>query len=119
MSPVRPESTDAPVRSKIPSLLGVLALAIGLPFLGYFVLRHIASAEKIAALSALSGNVWSWREYAIAFLISPVIAPALWCAVAAYFAARRASRPVRVMAGLVLAIVVAWAVVLAVRIATL
>jgi hypothetical protein len=119
MSAITPTSTDAPVRSKIPSLMGVLALAIGLPFLGYFVLRFIASVEKIAALSALTGNVWSWREYALAFLVSPVIVPALWCALAAYFAARRATQPARVATTILLATITVWVVVLAVRIATL
>ena len=119
MSAITPNSTDAAVRSKIPSLMGVLALVVGLPFLGYFVLRHIASVQRVESLSALSGNVWSWREHGVAFLISPVIVPALWCAVAAYFAARRAPRPVRAISAGLLAIVVVWVVVLAARIATL
>lgn len=99
-------------------LFSSLALAVGLPVLAMFALRQFVSASKIAEISELAGHRWSAREYLLAFLVSPALVPAVWCAAAAYGALLNAPRAFRRAAAVVLGLTLLWAVALAVLLAT-
>ena len=105
------------MKRTVVKLVSLLALMVGLPFLGLKVLQTLQFQQTMMDLAQIMGREPAAREIRQLWLFSPLPLPALWCSLSAAGAAVDAPKTVRVIAWSLVAFSALWLAIVLVRVA--
>ncbi len=105
------------MRRTVVKLVSLLALMVGLPFLGFKVLQTLQFQQTMMDLAQIMDREPAAREILQLWFFSSLPLPALWCSLSAAGAAVDAPKAVRVFAWSLVAFNALWLAYVLVRVA--